>query len=115
MVESWLNPDGEMRGRKNRIVVEVVGRDAEKIAREAHLGAWVTIEGYIRSEQFKGQDLIKVRTLSIDIWESQHAERSSISGHGDSDGGTEAETETGTGNRSSERRETPRLGVVPRR
>jgi len=68
MVESWLNPDGEARARKNRVLVEVVGRDAEKVAREARLGSWVTIEGYIRSEQFKGQDLTKVRTLSIDIW-----------------------------------------------
>jgi len=75
MVESWLNPDGESRARKNRVLVEVVGRDAEKVAREAKLGSWVTLEGYIRSEQFKGQDLTKVRTLSIDIWGDMHDKR----------------------------------------
>lgn len=72
MVESWFNPDGELRTRKNRILVEVVGKDSERVAHEARLGSWVTLEGYIRSEQFKGQDLIKVRTLSVDIWEGTH-------------------------------------------
>jgi len=75
MVESWVNPDGETRARKNRVLVEVVGRDAERAAAEARLGCWVTIEGYIRSEQFKGQDLIKVRTLSIEIWGDMHDHR----------------------------------------
>ncbi len=75
MVESWLNPEGESRARKNRILVEVVGRDAEMVAAEARLGSWVTLEGYIRSEQFKGQDLIKIRTLSIDRWGETHDQR----------------------------------------
>ncbi len=74
VVESWLNPDGELRSRKNRVLVEVVGKDSERVAQHAKLGSWVTLEGYIRSEQFKGQDLIKVRTLSIDIWEEAYAE-----------------------------------------
>jgi single-stranded DNA-binding protein len=78
LVESWVNPDGEIRARKNRILVEVVGKDSERVAFEAKLGSWVTLEGYIRSEQFKGQELVKVRTLSIDIWGSQHAERVAV-------------------------------------
>jgi single-stranded DNA-binding protein len=69
MVESWFNPEGELRERKNRVLVEVVGKDCERVAQQAKLGSWVTLEGYIRSEQFKGQELIKVRTLSVDIWE----------------------------------------------
>ncbi len=67
MTESWRNDDGEQRERKNRITVEVVGRDSAYAAK-GKLGSWVTLEGYIRSEQFKGQDLIKVRTFSITIW-----------------------------------------------
>jgi len=68
-VESWRSGDGSVRERKNRVQIEVVGRDAEKIFREIRLGSWVTLEGYVRSEQFKGQDLMKIRTLSIIPWE----------------------------------------------
>jgi single-stranded DNA-binding protein len=72
MTESWENSQGEYRERKNRITVEVVGKDSAKIAKEARLGSWATLEGYFRSEQFKGQDLTKVRTLSITIWENEN-------------------------------------------
>jgi single-stranded DNA-binding protein len=70
MVESWLNGDGTLRERKNRIQIEVVGKDSADVAKKAKLGSWVTLEGYIRSEQFKGQDLTKVRTLAITVWEA---------------------------------------------
>jgi len=69
MIESWLNGDGELRERKNRITVEVVGKDSERVANEARLGSWVYLEGYIRSENFKGNILTKVRTLDIVVWE----------------------------------------------
>lgn len=70
MVESWLNGDGSHRERKNRIYIEVVGKDSAEIAAKAKIGSWVTLEGYIRSEQFKGQELTKVRTLAIEVWEA---------------------------------------------
>lgn len=76
MIESWKNAQGEYRERKNRITVEVVGKDSARVAKEAKLGLWVTIEGYIRSEQWKGEELIKVRTLSIEIWEECLEEKS---------------------------------------
>jgi single-stranded DNA-binding protein len=69
-VESWKSGNGEIKERKNRVQIEVVGRDAERIFKEVHLGSWVTIEGYIRSENFKGQTMMKVRTLSIETWEN---------------------------------------------
>jgi len=69
MVESWTNAQGERRERNNHITVEVVGKDSAKVAKEAKLGSWATIEGYIRSEQSKGRDLTKIRTLTIQIWE----------------------------------------------
>lgn len=69
MIESWENAQGEYRERKNRITVEVVGRDSARAAEEVKLGSRVSIEGYLRSEQFKGQEVIKVRTLTIDVWE----------------------------------------------
>jgi len=69
MVERWVNSSGEPRERKNRVLVEVVGRDSAYVAKNVEMGTWVSIEGYIRSEQFKGQEIIKVRTFCIDIWE----------------------------------------------
>lgn len=71
MTESWENAAGEYRERKNRITIEVVGKDSARIAEEVRLGSWVSLEGYIRSEQSKGQELMKVRTLSIDVWEEE--------------------------------------------
>ena len=68
-VESWQNGAGETKERKNRVQIEVVGRDAARAYEEIRLGSWVTIEGYIRSENFKGQVMMKVRTLSIEVWE----------------------------------------------
>ena len=69
MVESWTNASGETRERNNHITVEVVGKNSAKVAEEAKIGSWATIEGYIRSEQSKGRDIKKVRTLTISIWE----------------------------------------------
>jgi single-stranded DNA-binding protein len=69
MVESWTNAAGEARERNNHFTVEVVGKDSAKVAKEAKIGSWATIEGYLRSEQSKGRDIKKVRTLTIHIWE----------------------------------------------
>lgn len=69
MVECWITAAGEHRDRRNRIVVEVVGKEAKRVADTARLGSWVTLEGYIRSEQFKGQTQTKARTLSVHVWE----------------------------------------------
>lgn len=69
MIESWQAVDGETKTRKNRITVEVVGKDCNRVMAEAKLGSRATIEGYIRSELWKGQHIIKVRTLTIYIWE----------------------------------------------
>lgn len=68
MTESWRDDQGVLKERKNRVIVEAVGRHSAMVSKRAKLGSWVTLEGYIRSEQFKGQDLLKVRTLSITIW-----------------------------------------------
>lgn len=69
MVEAWVNDAQESRERHNRITVEVLGRDADRVAQEARLGSWVSLEGYLRSEVFKGENVVKVRTLSIQVWE----------------------------------------------
>lgn len=68
LIESWKNGDGKDRDRINSPLVEVVGRDAVRIAHEARIGAWITLEGYIRTEEVKGQHVTKVRTLTITVW-----------------------------------------------
>jgi len=75
MVEGWENASGESKERKNRIAIEVVGKDSARVAAELRIGSWVTLEGYIRSENFKGREFIKVRTLTIDVWHDKLAER----------------------------------------
>lgn len=50
-------------------MVDVVGKDAVRVAGEARLGSWVSLEGYIRSELLKGREFIKIRTFSIDVVE----------------------------------------------
>lgn len=70
MVESWENASGATKERRNRILIEVVGRDAASVAETTRVGYWASIEGYIRSELFKGQELVKVRTFRITTWEA---------------------------------------------
>jgi single stranded DNA-binding protein len=68
-VESWTTGTGETKERKNRIQVEIVGRDAEEAFEKIRLGSWVFIDGYIRSEVYKGQNLTKMRVFSYEVWE----------------------------------------------
>lgn len=70
-VESWTDGSGETKERKNRIQVEIVGRDAEEAFEEIRLGTWVFIDGYIRSEVYKGQNLTKMRVFSYKAWEQE--------------------------------------------
>jgi len=68
MEESWTSK-GKLCKRNNRITVEVLGRDARMVMDSARVGSWVTIEGYIRSEEYQGKTLTKIRTLNISVWE----------------------------------------------
>jgi single-stranded DNA-binding protein len=70
-VESWTSGSGELKERKNRIQVEIVGRDAEKAFEQIRLGTWIFLDGYIRSEVYKGQDLTKMRVFSYEAWEEE--------------------------------------------
>ena len=69
LVESWSNDQGQPRERNNLPLIEVVGKDAERVFAEAKVGSWVTIEGYLRTEEIKGGHVTKVRTLNITIWD----------------------------------------------
>jgi single-stranded DNA-binding protein len=69
MTESWRDDAGAIKQRQNTVIVEVIGRDAESVAARARVGSIVTLEGYLRSDELKGQHVLRVRTLSITVWE----------------------------------------------
>lgn len=73
LLETWVDGDGNQGEHKNRVVVEVIGRDSAWVKREASRGCWATIEGYVRTGVFKGQDVVKVRTLNINLWRPNEA------------------------------------------
>lgn len=52
--------------RKNVIPVEVLGRDAEGTYKNLSPGDRVFIDGYMRSSQFQGRDVITVRVFRIE-------------------------------------------------
>ena len=68
VVESWVNEENKPRSHTNTFTVEVIGRDAYRVAQEAKLGFWVTLDGYLRSQELKGAHVTVVRTFSINIW-----------------------------------------------
>lgn len=68
VVETWRDERGHQKERKNLVPVEVLGTRAEQLMREIRYGSWVTIEGYLRVDQIKGQSTLRVRTYSIEVW-----------------------------------------------
>ena len=68
-VEQWRDDDGKPKTRNNLLPIEVIGRDSEEAFARARPGLWVTIEGYVRSDIVKGQNVHRVRTFNIHIWE----------------------------------------------
>lgn len=62
--ETWLSRDGETKSHRNDILVEVLGREAESAGRLMP-GEWISVDGYLRSEQFKGRTVISVRVYNI--------------------------------------------------
>ena len=83
-VESWADDSGVLKERRNVFVIETLGRDAEYVYREARLGRMVTVDGYLRSDVVKGQNVIRIRTFHIHIWDYDHANRTP--GSSDPDG-----------------------------
>jgi single-stranded DNA-binding protein len=74
VLETWESSQGEARFHKNDILIEVIGKEAEASNANLSPGQWVSIDGYLRTEQFKGQLQIKVRVYNI-IYEEMHEER----------------------------------------
>ena len=66
VMEEWEGRDGERKSHRNDVTVEVLGRDAESIFDKLSPGDWVTVDGYLRSEQYKGRTSLTVRVFNID-------------------------------------------------
>ena len=65
-IESWLNSKSQRREHRNLIRVEAMGLHCPT-AEKAQLGDWVSIWGYIRTDQRKGQHVTCVRVLEIHV------------------------------------------------
>lgn len=65
VLEEWSAPSGEQRCHRNDISVEVLGRESEKACELLSPGDWVSVDGYLRSETFKGKPQLKVRVFNI--------------------------------------------------
>ncbi len=72
IVETWTSPSGESKHHRNDIPVEVLGKDAERVYRELKAGMTVDIDGYLRTEIFRGRLAITVRTFFIQYEEGDN-------------------------------------------
>lgn len=73
VLETWESRDGEARSHRNDVVVEVLGKDADEAYKRLAPGSQVYIDGYLRSEVFKGRQQIKVRVFNIAYMEGSDA------------------------------------------
>ena len=64
VIESWDTPNGP-KTHRNDICVEVLGKEAESVYENLSPGSWVHVDGYLRSEQFRGQTVTRVRVFKI--------------------------------------------------
>jgi single-stranded DNA-binding protein len=77
VLEEWTTLSGEQRSHRNDIVVEVLGKEAENICGLLSPGDWVSVDGYMRSETFKGKSLLRIRVFNISYERSvNHGESS---------------------------------------
>ncbi len=70
--EEWESPSGEKRNHRNDVPVEVLGREAEKVCEHLRPGDWVSVDGYLRSETFKGKPQLRIRVFNISYEEAEN-------------------------------------------
>lgn len=72
-LETWESPDGEPRSHRNDIPVEILGKDAEDASKIIKPGDKVKIDGYLRSDQYRGRSILKVRGYNIYYEQKENA------------------------------------------
>lgn len=65
VLETWGSPTGERKQHRNDIPVEVLGKEADAACEKLSPGDWVSVDGYLRSEQFKGKTQLRIRVFNI--------------------------------------------------
>ena len=80
--ESWESRGGELRYHRNDIPVEVLGKEAQRAYDTLRPNDRVAIDGYLRSEVFKGKDKITVRVFNIS-YEGKYVQTRNGSGKGE--------------------------------
>lgn len=80
VLETWESKDGETRSHRNEIQVEVLGREAEVAYQTLAPGSWVSVDGYMRSEVFKGRQQIKIRVYNINYNEEPNSDATALGG-----------------------------------
>jgi single-stranded DNA-binding protein len=71
VLETWESRGGETKSHRNDIQIEVLGKEAQAAYDTLSPGKWVSVDGYLRSEQFKGRLQIKVRVFNI-VYEGEY-------------------------------------------
>lgn len=88
VLEEWDSPSGQKRYHRNDVPVEVLGKEAERACENLRPGDWVSVDGYLRSETFKGKPQLRVRVFNISYGKPvNHAETSEAVGRGDKETG----------------------------
>lgn len=65
VLEEWSTASGERKAHRNDITIEVLGKEAERACELLSPGDRVSIDGYIRSETFKGRQQLRIRVFNI--------------------------------------------------
>ena len=58
--------DGRKASHQNRVTVEVLGRNADKYFAELTINQRCQVVGYLRVDEMKGQDKLRVRAFRIE-------------------------------------------------
>lgn len=63
--EHYHKSTGESAVHRNEVVVEILGRNAERYFNELSVQQRCQVTGYLRSDEIKGLQVIRVRALHI--------------------------------------------------
>jgi single-stranded DNA-binding protein len=64
--EHYKLADGRAASHSNNITVEVLGKNADKYSSELKIGTRCNVVGYLRVDELKGQEKMRVRAFRIE-------------------------------------------------
>ena len=76
VLETWTNGStGHQASHRNVVPIEALGVHSDK-ASSLVKGQWLTVVGYIRTDEIKGVHTTRIRTLEIHDWKRSNGEAS---------------------------------------